>query len=65
MENSFRYGERPIEFQLEAEGEYYYLASEVSGSVRNGRVFYANDIKIDSYNYSKNSKKDPQMFRLR
>lgn len=34
MENSFRYGERPIEFQLEAEGEYYYLASEVGRYLR-------------------------------
>ncbi|CAL8085178.1 unnamed protein product [Calicophoron daubneyi] len=34
MENAFRYGEKPIEFQLEPEGEYYYLASEVGRYLR-------------------------------
>ncbi|KAG5454875.1 SWI SNF, matrix associated, actin dependent regulator of chromatin, sub b, member 1 [Clonorchis sinensis] len=34
MEIAFRYGEKPIEFQLEPDGEYYYLASEVGRYLR-------------------------------
>lgn len=30
MQNILRYGEKPIEFQLETDGEFYYLASDVS-----------------------------------
>lgn len=29
MQSVLRYGEKPIEFQLETDGEFYYLASEV------------------------------------
>lgn len=29
MQNILRYGEKPIEFQLETDGEFYYLASDV------------------------------------
>ncbi|KAF7234864.1 hypothetical protein EG68_10300 [Paragonimus skrjabini miyazakii] len=34
MENAFRYGEKPIEFQLETDGDYFYLASEVGRYLR-------------------------------
>ncbi|CAH8574783.1 unnamed protein product [Schistosoma intercalatum] len=34
METVFRYGEKPIEFQLESDGEYFYLASEVGRYLR-------------------------------
>ncbi|CAH8862709.1 unnamed protein product [Trichobilharzia szidati] len=34
METAFRYGEKPIEFQLEPDGEYFYLASEVGRYLR-------------------------------
>ncbi|KAM7533378.1 hypothetical protein Aperf_G00000123383 [Anoplocephala perfoliata] len=34
MQNILRYGEKPIEFQLETDGEFYYLASEVGRYLR-------------------------------
>ncbi|VDD80638.1 unnamed protein product [Mesocestoides corti] len=34
MQSTLRYGEKPIEFQLETDGEFYYLASEVGRYLR-------------------------------